>query len=119
MTEPKDVDLKDGLLSTFGCAEFEEAAVQIILFLADETRSAGIPEWLFGNGPATGWGKKLTIDTLVDRGVDDHWFAMLCAAGWLENAWFPKGSFVVSERFVKRLDERAQGLVGRARSREA
>lgn len=39
-------------------------------------------------------------------GINPVIFAMLCAAGWISNTWFPKGSFQVSKDFIERLKEK-------------
>ncbi len=98
---PGDIDLSKRLQGYFGCVEFEDALIWIIKYLADNHRNAGIPETLYGNGPA-GWGKKIRIETIPN--ISPTMFAMLCAAGWLQNSWFPKGAFTVTADFIKRLE---------------
>ncbi len=97
---PSDVDLSKKLQGYFGCVEFEDAICWIVRFLADDTRYANIPASLYGHGPA-GWGKKIRLETIPN--IDPTMFAMLCAAGWLQNCWFPKGAFTVTDAFIKRL----------------
>lgn len=99
---PDDVDLSGHLRSAFGCVEFEDAAMQIVYFLRDGYRNAGIAESRYGNGPG-GWGKKIEVHTI--NSISPSMFAMLCAAGWLENVFFPKGAFQVTKAFIKRLKE--------------
>jgi hypothetical protein len=101
--EPRHVDLSTRLQGGFGCVEFEDAIIEIVKYLADDSRNAGIGEWCHGNGP-NGWGKKLRIDTIP--AVSPTMFAMLCGAGWLENCWFPKGAFVVTKALIERLEKK-------------
>lgn len=93
---PNDVNLSDGLLSTFGCVEFERAACHIVEYLNDDTR--GIPVAVSCGDPGIGWGKKFNIDTIAE--IDPTLFAMLCGSGWIRTMWFPKGTFIVSDGFI-------------------
>ncbi len=95
---PADVDLSNYLQNTFGCCEFEHAIELIVRYLQDPNRNAG---WLGGYEPGIGWKKKFRVGTIYN--LDATMFAMLCAAGWICNAWFPKGSFVASPELVDRL----------------
>ena len=105
--EPKDVDLSDKLQKVFGCFEVEDAACRILRFLADNSKVIpGHPSLGSGHAPdftpILGWDKSFRIDTIP--GISPTMFAMLCAAGWIVNTWFPKGTFRVSDAFKERID---------------
>ena len=98
---PKDLAGKE-LLSCFGMMEFEREIAKIIEYLADDNQKLDFSKsmgWEVGEG----WEKKFCMDTLD---IDPVWFAMLCAAGWICNTYFPKGSFMLSPGAVKRLEEK-------------
>jgi hypothetical protein len=46
-----------------------------------------------------GWKKIFKIDIISSPTL----FAMMCAAGWIVNNWFPKGTFTVSDAFIERV----------------
>lgn len=75
-------------MSTFGLVEYEQLAAKIILYLKEHGDS-----WK-------------TTFRMGDLDVTPVWFAMFCASGWVQNNWFPKGTFVVSEGFVERVQKR-------------
>jgi len=99
VNKPMGVDVSEGLLGTLGLCEFEKAGVAILRYLADDSKQPEIAEWQGERGE--GWEKKMTVNSI--EGVGPTLFAMLCASGWLENSWFPKGWFVVSKAFIERV----------------
>lgn len=101
MSHPTEIDLSELLVGTFGCIEFEDAACVLVRFLSSEASQRSIPAWLDHNPNGKGWEKSFYMRDLP---IDSTLFAMLCAAGWIQNYWFPKGSFVVSQDFVSRLE---------------
>lgn len=99
---PCEVDLSDGLQSTFGIVEFEKAACHIIRYLCDDSFKVET----FGFELGEGWEKKFSMETFTE--IDAPLFAMMCAAGWVRCSYFPKRLFTVSEEFVLRLEEKAK-----------
>ena len=83
MSKPSDFnDIK--LLSTFGLSEYETAMSEILKWLADNG-----DDW-----------KEFRMNVIDEPVI----FAMICAAGWIENNYFPKGTFFISQEAIKRLD---------------
>lgn len=101
MSEPKDF-LGDELLSTFGMREYEWAIADIIKWLASDEKIKLYPGQE-GYDTGAGWRKLFRINTFPK--IDAPLFAMLCAAGWIENNYFPKYTFWLSEAAVKRLED--------------
>jgi hypothetical protein len=105
--DPDDIDLSDGFKNTFGMCEYERAAVRIIEYLKSDSNPLE-GSWLkdmydpYIDKDNQKWTKIFTPDILGDTTL----FAMLCAAGWISNNYFPKGTFYVSEDFIKRLEEK-------------
>ena len=102
---PKEVDLSDGLLSTFGCSEFEKAICKIVEYLADDSKKIDLwPAGCYKTAERlVGWEKLFTLE---DSGIEPSCFAALAAAGWLNHFWFPKWSFQLTPEAVKRIQER-------------
>jgi hypothetical protein len=98
---PRDVDVSDGLCSTFGCTEFEQAAVCILAYLNDDSRTVNDLGWSHGEAKCA-WRKRFGVDTFEPK-IGATMFAMLACGGWFTHVWFPKGLFVVSETFIERL----------------
>lgn len=100
MSHPKDF-LGNELLSTFGMREFEWAIRDIIKWLASDSHIK-MPVYLDYGNDGEGWDKLFAINTFPE--IDASMFAMLCAAGWIENTFFPKGTFKLSRGAIKRLE---------------
>ncbi len=99
MLEPKDIDISSGLLSTFGCSEFEQLACAIIRFLQSDEK-----EDTHGYDQGEGWTKCFRMERFKE--FSPSLFAMFCASGWLITGWFPKYVFTVSPAFVERVNEK-------------
>jgi len=98
MSHPRGID-RENLRGTFGCAEFEDLAKDILAFLADDKRKSSIPLWLKSEN-GRGWRKSFYMSDVTSDGV---LFAMFCCAGWITHIWLPKGAFTVSDAFVERV----------------
>ena len=72
-------------------AEFEKAISTIIRWLAEHGDS---------------WDTQFRIDTILD--ISPTMFAMLCAAGWIANWFFPKGSFIIAAQTVNIIEHGRQ-----------
>lgn len=101
--KPSEINLENHL-STFGCIELENLAVQLITFLATN-KDSGIPKWLNYhpgvNDQEDSWERVFTMEK---TGIDPVWFAIMCCSGWIEHTWFPKGGFRVTKEFVQRVE---------------
>jgi hypothetical protein len=108
----KDIFLPDrghGVLSsTFGWYEFEEAALKIIEYLQDDSRQAIKSD----DEDFTGWYKRFLIDTIE---IEPVIFAMMCASGFIENAWCPNYFFTVSDTFIERIFVKVERMKSGAR----
>jgi hypothetical protein len=107
--QPKDY-LDDNLLNTFGWREFEVAIKEILVYLADDSKSLPSgPSWPLYGEQMKGWTKLFRIDTFP--GIDPTMFALLCSCGWIAPEWFPKYTFKLSERAIERLAQPRENLV--------
>jgi hypothetical protein len=118
---PKDIDISDGLSSTFGCVEFEKAMCEIVKFLQDDsssiidlfhqTREGYV--WGEDLGPGEhpevkrdvplGWDKLFRLGDIP--GVSHEVMAALAASGWIQHHWFPKWTFrLTPEAFYRILN---------------
>ena len=102
IAHPLTVDLENKLQGCFGCVEFEDFAIRVINFLS-KSQSDKIGEW-WDRGH--GWNMQFSLDEISKDNPTR--FAMFCAAGWLQNSWFPKGAFRVSDEFIQRLVEKGK-----------
>ncbi len=104
MSTPSEV-LNRCWASTFGCAEFESLAKNIVEFYSSDRRSGYsnmLGMRLGGYDDGDGWKKRFTIS---DIKTDPSMFAAFCCAGWVSHVWFPKGAFIVSDAFIERVSE--------------
>jgi len=98
---PKDY-AGHSLQNMFGMMEYEQAIETILRYLADD--EAKIPaKYVWGWDLGTGWKKLFRIDTFDS--VSCELFAMLCAAGWITENYFPKYTFRLSGKTIARLEE--------------
>jgi hypothetical protein len=88
----------DDYRSTFGVCEFEVIAKSIVNYLKSDKRSSWGLTDIYKKG--YGWEKAFTIKDATDR---PDMFAAMCSLGYFQHLWFPKGTFSVTEKFIKRL----------------
>lgn len=90
------------LRSCFGIVEFENVAAAIMNFINSKS-SDTINFWDRHDQN----GVRFTAEEICefDGKVDMSLFCMFACAGWVNNAWFPKYSYVVSKNFNKRIEE--------------
>ena len=101
--KPSEIDTSKNFIGTFGCIEFEAAAVKLVKFLT-EADDNGVDTWLVGKEDQKDSWERIFRMYMV--GIEPTMFAMLCACGWIEASWFPKYAFYVSEKFVERVCEK-------------
>jgi hypothetical protein len=88
----------------FGLFEFEELAREILIFLKrTDVSSCLVYDTNMGFASCncySGWNKQF-----AQKDFPKYYdvFTMMCAAGWIQNAWFPKGSYIVSKAFIERI----------------
>ncbi len=92
---------RDDLLSTFGLSEYEDLALKIIQYIAKgEENERLVKSWYPEAAKLKGAAKPFYIEDVCDNCT---LFAMFAASGFVQNAWFPKGTFLISEEFKARL----------------